>query len=186
MFKFAITLLMHFPAGSADSLPVGTPDQTRFSPAHSHASLEDSTPASLLYCTEYRSCRHGAGRDCPAVLAMQRPVRTKCRNGKQTGSKDRSGNIAIWWRVNFALGGSAVHSAEVMTELDCVAGLGRDRAIVYFEQPGLAGGVKGFSIDNGWYALNKQRFEFLFKACSDHAPPAARRARAWRSRDGPV
>lgn len=116
------------------------------------------------------------------VLAETAPLYWQCSDQCEQNAemenkpvqKDRSGNIAIWWRVNFALGGSAVHSAEVMTELDCVAGLGRDRAIVYFEQPGLAGGVKGFSIDNGWYALNKQRFsEFLFKACSVHAPPPA-------------
>lgn len=86
--------------------------------------------------------------------------------------KDKNGFFSIWWNINFALGGGSVHSAEVMTELDCLAGLGRDRAIVYFEQPRLAGGVKGFSIDNGWYALNKQRFsEFLLKVCSVYAPP---------------
>lgn len=87
--------------------------------------------------------------------------------------KEKNGNLSVWWSVDFALGGSAVHSAEVMTELDCLAGLGRDRAIVYFDQPRLAGGVKGFSIDNGWYPLNTQRFnDFLLKVCSTHTAAA--------------
>ncbi|WP_089083469.1 hypothetical protein [Aquitalea magnusonii] len=93
--------------------------------------------------------------------------------------KEKNGNLSIWWSVNFALGGSALHSAEIMTELDCLSGLGRDKAILYFAQPNLAGGVKSFNIDNGWYVLNQQRFSaFLLKACSAYLPPAVQPAAA--------
>jgi hypothetical protein len=116
-----------------------------------------------------------------AVQAQAAPLYWQCSDQCEQNAemenkpvhKEKNGNLSVWWSVNFALGGSAVHSAEVMTELDCLAGLGRDRAIVYFEQPRLAGGVKGFSIDNGWYTLNTQRFnDFLLKVCSAHTASA--------------
>ena len=86
---------------------------------------------------------------------------------------DRDGTISLWWSLNFSLGNSAVRSAEILTELDCSSGQGRDRAILYFAAPNLAGGVQSFSIDNPWYVYTSQRFgEFLHHACQQHAPAA--------------
>ena len=93
--------------------------------------------------------------------------------------QEKGGTISLWWSLNFALGNSAVHSAEILTELDCVSGQGRDRAILYFAAPNLAGGVQSFSIDNAWYVYTTQRFgEFLHHACQQHAPASAASAAA--------
>jgi hypothetical protein len=85
--------------------------------------------------------------------------------------QEKGGTISVWWSLNFSLGNGAVHSAEILTELDCISGQGRDRAILYFAAPNLAGGVQSFSIDNPWYVYTTQRFvEFLHHACQLHAP----------------
>ncbi len=119
---------------------------------------------------------------CFALQAQAAPLYWQCSDQcEQNASlenkpvkQEKGGTISLWWSLNFVLGGSAVHSAEILTELDCVSGQGRDRAILYFAAPNLAGGVQSFSIDNAWYVYTTQRFgEFLHHACLQHAPASA-------------